>query len=1135
MKKLIISILIFLAFGGMDFAFAKFYNPLFRPFITAINTYDRWVCPEGEGRGEMDGTHPSDCYDGITDLNSTLLKPGSTLYAHGYFSGEYKSAWAQSGSLGKPITITAYDKANPPTFDGIYELVGWTESGTISEMWYHSSASSPYVMLQERGGIFTVLEEVGESGGTCEYVWGATRDWCYDPSEDRIYVMATDGTYDTEKFHRFRLEWANFSTDTSYISVRNVIVKNYTRGFYLNNNNSSTVALGTFEVDSVTFERVRVGIAYVPDNGLDGGNLKFNNNTFDYVGHSILMTPSYVGPSQISEVEVINNIIENAGLSNSTAQTLSGTVTDEWLMGTRITFAASGFSDAEQVTLGNVSDAIISHNVIGPGKARGIVMDCQYGMDVKDIIIEYNVIKGLTYTGMITFGNSDQLGDEYEGIIIRRNQLIDNGLGIDGSDVGWYSDAQRGAMRLATTTPFSAANYVVNNSFYGNYRDIRIEHSSDYIVFKNNILQNDGDPVGYNGAYVFVVTDPTDEGIDYNLYYPITGCPAGECWYLLDGYYNWATWSGTYDTNSPTSADPKYVNPATYDLNLQAESPALNAGIVIAGIIDDYCGSAPDLGYIEASCPTNIYVDKANEGGTEDGSIGNPWGTIAEGLTQLNGLSSGAHTVHIAGDTYSEGALAITISGQDADNPLTIQPWVGEGNVIIDGSGLANSKAFTIGPDQGVGVSFITIKSTAGESFTIQDFEDCAIYDYAQTGDESTYLKISGLIFINNNTDETARGTIRLGYVDKFTIENNTIQSGKREAIVTHYCDGDGSTSITINNNTIYGLAHSAGAFNGISFAIGAYCNITNNTVYFDLTAANQRGIRVTDDNGNNLTTNVTVSGNTVYASNGPANYDNSVGIIMEGCHTCTISQNIAYNWGEWGIDVGGGGGPTESWGVVIERNLAYNNWSGNIETSGDAGYKGASLWDAIIVKNNVSYASVAGLKVDHSGFGHHDGDAGTDGKVYWLNNTHYTDQSGYHGFHIAQLDTATIKNNNVWTTDDFAYRLYPDITDGTLTSSFNNWYRSDAGNAIKWEDSGGATEYLDSAALAAAETAGDDSVTVNPSFLSAPTDLHLNSGSSVISDGDDLSGLGVTDDYDGNSRPLGADWDIGAYEYLAE
>ena len=52
-----------------------------------------------------------------------------------------------------------------------------------------------------------------------------------------------------------------------------------------------------------------------------------------------------------------------------------------------------------------------------------------------------------------------------------------------------------------------------------------------------------------------------------------------------------------------------------------------------------------------------------------------------------------------------------------------------------------------------------------------------------------------------------------------------------------------------------------------------------------------------------------------------------------------------------------------------------------------------------------------------------------------------------------------------------------------------------------------------------------------NPKFIST-TDYHLQSTSPAINAGITLSG--VTNDYDGNSRPQGAGYDIGAYEYVS-
>jgi len=59
------------------------------------------------------------------------------------------------------------------------------------------------------------------------------------------------------------------------------------------------------------------------------------------------------------------------------------------------------------------------------------------------------------------------------------------------------------------------------------------------------------------------------------------------------------TATGTVGNNFPPSADPKIADALSFDFRLEAGSPALDAGIVIPGITDDYVGSGPDQGPYE--------------------------------------------------------------------------------------------------------------------------------------------------------------------------------------------------------------------------------------------------------------------------------------------------------------------------------------------------------------------------------------------------------------------------------------------------------------------------------------------------------------------------------------------------------
>ncbi len=83
------------------------------------------------------------------------------------------------------------------------------------------------------------------------------------------------------------------------------------------------------------------------------------------------------------------------------------------------------------------------------------------------------------------------------------------------------------------------------------------------------------------------------EDVDYNLYWSEALANSWK-WNGVAG--NWATWQGLgNDLNSPTPANPNFVNPVS-DWHLQAGSPAIDAGVDV-GLA--YLGDAPDCGAYE--------------------------------------------------------------------------------------------------------------------------------------------------------------------------------------------------------------------------------------------------------------------------------------------------------------------------------------------------------------------------------------------------------------------------------------------------------------------------------------------------------------------------------------------------------
>ena len=110
----------------------------------------------------------------------------------------------------------------------------------------------------------------------------------------------------------------------------------------------------------------------------------------------------------------------------------------------------------------------------------------------------------------------------------------------------------------------------------------------------------------------------------------------------------WAKSDLRYNLNT----DPPYVDPVNRNFQLQASSPAIDAGTVIPGVTDGYLGSAPDMGALEygaadwttsAGCnatppsPDPVYsvadksyADQVVDGSFESGSLSPNW-TVSSG------------------------------------------------------------------------------------------------------------------------------------------------------------------------------------------------------------------------------------------------------------------------------------------------------------------------------------------------------------------------------------------------------------------------------------------------------------------------------------------------------------------------
>ena len=91
--------------------------------------------------------------------------------------------------------------------------------------------------------------------------------------------------------------------------------------------------------------------------------------------------------------------------------------------------------------------------------------------------------------------------------------------------------------------------------------------------------------------------------IDYNLYYPNDGLYFRNYGVENLNFSDWKTTIGE-DANSPTPADPLFINAGTNNFRLQKTSPAIDAGVDVSltqdkdGYPVPY-GTLPDIGAYE--------------------------------------------------------------------------------------------------------------------------------------------------------------------------------------------------------------------------------------------------------------------------------------------------------------------------------------------------------------------------------------------------------------------------------------------------------------------------------------------------------------------------------------------------------
>jgi len=302
---------------------------------------------------------------------------------------------------------------------------------------------------------------------------------------------------------------------------------------------------------------------------------------------------------------------------------------------------------------------------------------------------------------------------------------------------------------------------------------------------------------------------------------------------------------------------------------------------------------------------------------------------------------------------------------------------------------------------------------------------------------------------------------------------------------------------------------HGAGVEGVLAYGAGttAYnLTVRHCSIYSNAT----QGLHLGSDTGIVGPTNCLIEDNVVY-SNG-ANINSDHGVYVKNVSGCVVRGNTCYSNASGGIK--SNEGLTSN--VLIYGNRCYSNRSGLILTS-----PGCTIYNNLLYSNTPS-AGIFILAEANGNFIYHNTLVNNaDGGIRWLDGVAVS--GNIFRDNLVLQDDAIVPNEP-------CYRL-ASATE-ILNNTFNNNLVFRVGGSASFIHVVGSVPALKTWAQWKAMPGSPDAagVSADPVFVTNYTDLHLQTTSPCKNAGVDV---GVTNDYDGRARPMGAAVDIGAYEFV--
>jgi hypothetical protein len=461
----------------------------------------------------------------IAKVNATTLQPGQSVgFNRGGLWREMLMA-KQSGAAGSPITFGVYGTGAEPQILGsssASSTADWTQDTGTRNCWYTAAlAAVPTFVWRDNVFMRPVTSEALLASGA------DTSNYYFNSVNKKVYVYATSNP--TTGGHAFEIgqrAFAFYALGKSYLVIHGLT------GKYTNN--------AIFNLDTGSSYCIIDGVA--ASFGMKG--IRTSSTTGNQVSNSVV---SYVSDDGISFMSATNGYIFGNDISHA------GMLADD----------RSGIS-IFQVSSGNAvySNVVHDSGSAGPVGCRGIILDTVLTTGANDVY------------GNLTYNNSAA------GILVywSDNQRVYYNISHDNThDISSPFGMGIGVKKSVGTVVYNNTTY--HNQFAEIYGATIEGVNSTGTVAENNLSVMAGT------THYGIAFDNAANTADYNLVYSAAA-----------GYHNLYNWAGVNYISKTTfyvatgqgqhdiNADPLFANSPGGDFTLLPGSPAIRAGIYIAGV-----------------------------------------------------------------------------------------------------------------------------------------------------------------------------------------------------------------------------------------------------------------------------------------------------------------------------------------------------------------------------------------------------------------------------------------------------------------------------------------------------------------------------------------------------------------------